>query len=139
MIVSEGDLSRLHTTTITKTLQELSDIATSNTQCASHLTGPHSRCINLQWPSRSYNSFILGLKIPRARSRDSAEDRWPNHTPTPGALHSKTSEYEGQIEDCKVVVPEIGSCRTSNWTDTLLLRTTSFSNKQFLCSIKQRM
>ena len=73
----------------------------------------------LQWQSRSYISYIFGMKVetlakscyPRARSPDLAEDRCPNHTSTPGALESKTSmEYEGRIEDCKKLEPEIGSC-----------------------------
>ena len=71
----------------------------------------HSQGIDLQWQSRSCISSILGLNIetlavswhPRARSRDSTEDRWTNPTSTPGALESKSlEESEGQIEDFKI-------------------------------------
>ena len=49
------------------------------------------------------NRDVGGVWHPRARSRDSAEDRRPRNTPTPGVRESKTSkEYGGRIEECKV-------------------------------------
>ena len=101
-------------TTTPKAMQQPIDIATSNTQCASHLSAlvfHRSPCINIQWQSRSYIPSILGMIIeilakswhPRARFRDSAEARWSHHTSTPETMESKTlKKYEGKIEYCRV-------------------------------------
>ena len=63
---------------------------------------------------------------PRARSLDSAQDRWLIHTSTSGAAESQNLEGAPRARRREL---ELGSCRTSNWTKILLLWTTRFVNR----------
>ena len=96
---------------------------------------PHSQSISLQWQSGSYISFILDMNIEtlaesrhqRGRSCESAEKRWHNHTSTHWKAKLRRSTI-GKSKNAKLA-PKIGSCRASNWTKTLFLRTTRFTNE----------
>ena len=92
--IEQGETNRVYSyLQHTKTTQQPIDIATSNTQCASHISAlvfHHSQSIRLLWQSRSYITSIHGLK---------------------STGKSKTAKFE----------LEIASCRTSNCSKTLLL------------------
>ena len=89
----------------------------NNTPCWSNTIAtitfsPHIRFGFLhQWKTRFYTSSTRGMKIktlsvswfPREKFRNSAEDRWLNHTFTSGASEGKTSTTcTKHNEDCKV-------------------------------------